>query len=104
PWRRNDWQQGPGWRRDWMKGLPTSARLAVVTVIATGLTVSCGGGTPSSPTAPTPANIAGAYTLVVTASSSCASSLPAAARTITYGAAITQAGSDFQTTLTGSSF
>lgn len=76
------------------------------------LASACGGGTtsptssiPTAPTATTPtvANISGNYNFTVTASSTCASSLPSSVRTLRYGATITQSGTFFQTSLTGGS-
>jgi hypothetical protein len=99
-----------------------------ILILAAATSVSACGGGSASPTAPTsttppptsttplppapvptpppaaPANIAGTYNLVLTASSSCAASLPAAGRVVRYVATVTQSGSQFQASLTGSTF
>lgn len=81
------------------------------------LLTACSGSSPGSPTSPspsafapspvatpapaTPANIAGSYNLVITASSVCASNLPAAARVVRQVVTIAQSGADFTTSFTG---
>jgi hypothetical protein len=62
--------------------------LAIAMVI--GSSAACGGG--SSPTAPTPANIAGSYTATVTASSTCSANLASDTRVLNYVANVTQTG------------
>lgn len=57
-----------------------------------------------TPTPVAPVNIAGTYSLVLTASPVCASNLPTAARIVRYGATIAQLNADFQTSLTGGDF
>lgn len=70
--------------------------VAVCSIVSLVLLHACGGGSGSSPSpvpTPTPdANIAGNYTLQITASDACASQLPAAARVTQYSAAVTQTG------------
>jgi hypothetical protein len=70
--------------------------LAIATAI--GSLTACGGGSSSSPTAPTsqPANIAASYTATLTAASTCAANLPVEARTHTFLATVTQTGAAVQ--------
>ena len=69
--------------------------LAIATAI--GSLVACGGG--SSPTAPTapPANIAGPYSLTITAASTCSANLPFPV--LAFAATITQTGAAVQVQL-----
>ena len=71
---------------------------AAVLATAIGSMIACG----SSPVEPPPpANIAGSYTMTVTASSSCSANLPADARELQAIADITQTAAAFKVTLLG---
>lgn len=65
-------------------------RLAIA--MALGSFMACGGNTPSAPTTPAPANIAGSYDLTLIASSTCSQNLPPATRNLKYVANVTQTG------------
>jgi len=67
--------------------------------MAIGSVMACSGG--SSPTAPTapPANVAGTYNATITASSTCAANLPAAAWAVNFASNITQTGAAVQVQL-----
>jgi hypothetical protein len=68
-------------------------RLAIA--MAIGSLTACSGG--SSPTAPTPpADIAGPYTVFITASSTCSASLPSDARELGFFSTVTQTGAAVQ--------
>ena len=71
--------------------------LAMAAVI--GSAVACGGSSGSSPTAPTapPANVAGPYSLTLTAASTCAASLPFPL--LGFSATVTQTGGAIQVQL-----
>jgi len=76
-------------------------RLAIATALGTLMSwgMACGGG--STPTAPTPANVAGSYDLTITASSTCSGNLPSETRVLQYVANVTQTGAAVQVTLQG---
>ena len=74
--------------------MPRMKWLVIATAVAS--LVACG----SSPAAPTPpANVAGAYNATITASSTCAANLPAAAWAVNFASNITQTGAAIQVQL-----
>jgi hypothetical protein len=79
-----------------------------VLFVLLGLLIGCGGGkTPSGPTTPTPSatpvNIAGTYSLTVTASGVCGT-LPSFGQSRTWTVAVTQSGSNMAAAFSGGNF
>ena len=68
----------------------------LASAIAIGSLMACGGG---SPTAPTPANIAGSYDATIGVSSTCSANLPPETRVLHYVANIAQTGAAVQVQL-----
>ena len=72
--------------------------LAIASAI--GALTACGGGSSSTPTAPSaPANIAASYAATITASSTCSANLPTETRALDFAANITQSGAAVQVQL-----
>lgn len=81
--------------------------LLVASLLGIAPLAGCGSSSPSAPSPTstpkpsTPSNIAGAYNLTISASSTCSGNLPASARILRYAATISQSGSAWQTSLAG---